>query len=156
MPAFASLIASIVSGEASEAVARARRKAIVYLLAGLMFLCGAGFLIVAGFVATAREIGTVEAALAFAAGFVVLALLVVGIHALTSQARERRIAKRRKSEAKALAGAAAVAMLPTLLANRKAGLALVLPAFAALAWAVMRENTPPEGDGNSSDRGGPR
>ncbi len=151
MTALASLIASIVSGEASEAVARARRKAIAYLVAGLLLLCGIGFLIVAGFIATAREIGTMEAALAFAAGFIVVALLLLGIHALASQARERRIAKRRKSEAKALAGAAAVAMLPTLLASRKGGLALVLPAVAALAWAVMRENAPPERDGTSPD-----
>lgn len=146
------MIASIVSGEASEAVARARRKAILYLFAGLLGLCGVGFLIVAGFIAAAQEIGAVEAALAFAGGFIVVALLLLGISSLTARARERRVAKRRKSEAKALAGAAAFAMLPTLLASRKAGLALVVPAVAALAWAVMRENTPPgDGGDNISD-----
>ena len=62
MQALVSLIAAIVSGEASEAVARARRTAIVYALAGLLALCGAGFLVGAGFVAAARVLGTVEAA----------------------------------------------------------------------------------------------
>lgn len=152
MGALASLIASIVSGEASEAVARARRKAIVYLAAGLFCLCGVSFLIVAGFIAAAREIGAVESALAFAGGFIVVAFLLLGISSITAKARERRVARRRKSEARALAGAAAFAMLPTLLASRKAGLALVVPAVAALAWAVMRENTPPtDGSDNSPD-----
>jgi uncharacterized membrane protein (DUF485 family) len=144
------LIASIVSGEASEAMARVRRKAIIYLAAGFLCLCGVGFLIVAGFIAAAQEIGAVEAALAFAGGFIVVALLLLGIGSITARARERRIAKRRKSEARALAGAAAFAMLPTLLASRKAGLALVVPAVAALAWAVMRENTPPSDDADNS------
>ncbi|MFC3724324.1 hypothetical protein [Neoaquamicrobium sediminum] len=110
------------------------------------------FLIVAGFIAAAREIGAVEAALAFAGGFIVVAFLLLGISSITAKARERRVARRRKSEARALAGAAAFAMLPTLLASRKAGLALVVPAVAALAWAVMRENTSPtDGADNSPD-----
>jgi len=144
--ALASLIGAIVSGEASEAIGRARRTAMVYALAGLLLLCGAGFLVGAGFVAAAREIGTVAAALWFGGGFVVLALLLVGVDRLATRSRARREAQRRREEARAVASAAAIALLPTLLASRARGLALILPAAAALAYGVWRENTPHDGD----------
>lgn len=114
MQALAALIASVVSGEASEAVGRARTAAIVYLLAGLLALCGVGFLIGAGFVALARELGTLEAALWFGGGFLALAVILVVGHRLAARARAREAAKRRQSEVKAVAGAAALAMLPAL------------------------------------------
>ena len=142
MQALVSLIAAIVSGEASEAVARARRTAIVYALAGLLALCGVGFLVGAGFVAAARVLGTVEAALWFGGGFVALALLLVAIDRLSARARAKREAQRRREEAKAVASAAALALLPTLLASRARGLALIFPAAAALAYGVWRENAP--------------
>lgn len=142
MSALASLIAAIVSGEALEAVARARRTAVVYALAGLLVLLGAGFMLGAGFLVTAREIGTLPAALWFGGGFLVLGLLVVGVDKLAAKARSRREAQRRREEARAVASAAAVALLPTLLASRARGLVLVLPAAAALAYGVWRENRP--------------
>ena len=40
-----SLVAAFLSGEATGAVRRARRAAVVYLFAGLMALVGAGFLV---------------------------------------------------------------------------------------------------------------
>lgn len=153
MPALVSLITAIVSGEASEAVARARRKALVYALAGLLLLVGAGFLLAAGFIAAAREIGALPAALWFGAGFVVLALLLVGIDRLAARRRARREVRRRREEAKAIASAAAVALLPTLLASRARGLALIFPAAAALAYGVWRENAP-RGGGEDDKRGG--
>ncbi len=146
MQALAALIAAIVSGEASEAVARARRTAVIYALAGLLVLVGAGFLLGAGFLAAAREIGAIPAALWFGGGFVVLALLIVGIDRLATRTRARRAAERRREEARAVASAAAVALLPTLLASRARGLALVLPAAAALAYGVWRENRPRDTD----------
>lgn len=153
MPALVSLIATIVSGEASEAVARARRTALVYALSGLLLLTGAGFLVAAGFIAAARAIGTLPAALWFGGGFVVLALLLVGLDRLAAGRRARRETRRRREEAKAVASAAAVALLPTLLASRARGLALIFPAAAALAYGVWRENAP-RGDRDNEDRGG--
>lgn len=138
----ASLIASIVSGEASDAVGRTRRAVLAYALAGLLALCGAGFLLGAAYVAAAREIGAVAAALWFGGGFLLAAMLVVAIHRIASRAKARRAAARRQSEVKAVASAAALAMLPTLLAGRGRSLALIAPAVAALAWAVWRENAP--------------
>jgi hypothetical protein len=61
---------------------------------------------------------------------------------LSGSDRARRETKRRREEARAVAGAAAIALLPSLLASRVGGLALVLPAAAALAYGVWRENAP--------------
>lgn len=151
MQALVSLIAAIVSGEASEAVGRARRTALVYASAGLCALVGVVFLLVAGFIAAAREIGAVPAALWFGGGLVLFALLLVGIDRIAARSRAKREAKRRREEARAIAGAAAIALLPTLLASRARGLALVFPAAAALAYGAWRENargtTPRRPDG---------
>lgn len=146
MHALASLIGSIVSGEASDAIGRARRAAVVYALAGLLVLCGAGFLTGAAYMAAAREIGALPAALWFGGGFILLALILVGVDRLAARSRARREARRRREETRAVVSAAAVALLPALLASsRGRGLALVLPAMAALAYGVWRENKP-QGD----------
>lgn len=143
----ASLIASVVSGEASDAVARTRRALVVYAVAALLVLCGAGFLLGAAFVAVAREIGTVPAALWFGGGFVLLALVIVVVHRVSARVSARRAAARRQTEMKAVASAAALALLPTLLAGRGRSLVLIAPAVAALAYAVWRENAPRKRDG---------
>lgn len=136
-----SLIASLVSGEAVETVARARRAAIVYAVAAILLACGLGFLLIAGFVVAARAFGLVPAALGFGAGFIVVALLLVAIHGTIAKARAQRMRKRRQSDMTAVASAAAVAMLPALLADRRGrSIALLAPA-AALGWAVWRENS---------------
>lgn len=138
-----SLIASVVSGEASEAVGRARRAVILYALAGLLVLCGAGFLLGAAFVTVAREIGTVPAALWFGGGFVLLALLLIVGQRIAASAGARRAEKRRQAEMAAVASAAAFAILPTLLSSRQGRSAfLVAPLLAALGYAVWRENAP--------------
>lgn len=142
MQALATLIGGIVSGEAAEAIGRARRTAIIYALAGLSLLCGAGSLVGAGFVAAAREIGTIPAALWFGGGFVLLALILVGVDRLAARTRRRRQARRRREETRAVASAAAMALLPALLASRARGLALLVPAAAVLAYGVWRENAP--------------
>lgn len=148
MQALASLIGSIVSGEASDAIGRARRAAIVYALSGVLVLCGAGFLVAAGYMALARKIGALPAALWFGSGFILLALILIGVDRLAARTRARREARRRREETRAVVSAAAVALLPALLASSRArGLALTLPAAAALAYGVWRENKP-RGDDN--------
>lgn len=150
MQMLASLIASVVSGEASETVAAARRTAIVYAIAGLFFLCGLGFLVGAGFVMLAREIGTVAAALWTGGGFIVVGLVLVLVHRITARARARQAARRRSSEVAALASAAAFAALPAMLAGRGRALALAGPLLAGLAYAVYRENRPHAREGDST------
>ena len=136
----ASLIASVVSGEATETIARARRAIVVYALAGLLALCGVGFLLGAGFLVLAREIGSIAAALWFGGGFVLVALLTLVAHRISARISAKRVAARRQTEVKAVASAAAFALLPTLLAGRGRSIALVAPALAALAYGVWREN----------------
>ena len=147
MQPLASLIGSIISGEALEVIGRARRAAIIYAIAGLLFLCGAGFLVAAGFIAVAREIGTLPATLWFGGGFLVVAIALIVIDRLAARARTRRDAKRRREETRAVVSAATIALLPVLLASsRVRGIALVLPVAAALAYGVWRENRPPDRD----------
>ena len=138
----ATLIASIVSGEASETVAGARRAAIIYALAGLLVLCGLGFLVGAGFIALSQEIGSLAASLWFAGGFILVALILIMIHRIMVRARAREAARRRSSEMAAVASAAAFAALPAMLAGRGRGAALIAPIIAGLAFAVYRENRP--------------
>jgi len=142
----ATLVASVVSGEATDAMARARRAAVAYVLAGLLALCGVGFLIGAGYMALADEVGSIFAALWFAGGFFVLALIILLVQRIGARARARNMAKRRSSDMKAVASAAALAALPTLLAGRGKVALLVLPALAAFAYGIWRENAPRDRD----------
>lgn len=143
-----SLIASLASGETVVALKRARRAAIVYLLAGLLVLIGASFLLGSLFVWTTRRYGTIEAAILFGVVFIALALIILLLDRLTARSRAMKAAERRKSDLTALGVATALAVLPGLLRG-KAGLgALLAPAIAAAAYAIYRENKkPPRGTG---------
>lgn len=138
----ATLIASVLSGEATEAIGRTRKAIIVYLAAALLALCGVAFLIGAGFVALAREIGAIPASLWFGGGFIGVAIILVVVHRIASRVRAKRIARRRQTEVKAVASAAALAILPTLLASRGRALFLLAPALAALGYGIYQENRP--------------
>lgn len=141
----ASLLASLASGETMVAIGRARRAAVVYLLAGLAALCGAGFLIGALYIWLAGLFGRLETAIAFGAGFIAIALLILIVDRLTAKSRARRAAERRKSDLTALGVAAALAVLPTVLRSRAGAGALLAPAIAIAAYAIWRENTKPPG-----------
>ncbi|MET3581245.1 hypothetical protein ABID19_004291 [Mesorhizobium robiniae] len=128
------------------AVRRARTAAIVYALAALAVLCGVGFLIGAAYVWVAGRYGPITACLAFGAGFLVIAGLLLLIHKLSAGARTRRGARRRNADMKAIGMTAALAVLPTLLKG-KGGLGTILgPAIALAAYAIYRENTKPDTD----------
>lgn len=142
----ASLLAGLVSGETAVALRRARRAAIVYLLAGVSALCGIGFLIGALYIWLAMRYGRLEGALILAVGFIVLAILIVMVDRLTARSRARRAAERRKSDMAALGIAAAAAVLPGLVRGRAGLGALLAPALAVVAYAIYRENTGPDRD----------
>lgn len=147
-----SLVAAFLSGEATGAVRRARRAAIVYLFAGLMALVGAGFLVGAAYAAAATRFGTVEAAVGFGLVFILIGLLALGIHALSNRARKREAAGRRNADMATIASVAAVSLLPALarlpsLLKSKSGMAgIVGPALAVLAYGIYRENVKPKDD----------
>jgi predicted lysophospholipase L1 biosynthesis ABC-type transport system permease subunit len=91
------------------------------------------------------------ACLGFAAGFLVLAGLILLIHQLAAGTRARRRARRRNADLKALGITAALAVLPALLKG-KGGKGLILgPMIALAAYAIYRENVKPDPD---DDQGG--
>ena len=136
----ATLITSVISGEAIHSLNRAKRGIAIYLIAGLLSLAGLGFLIGAAFIALARRIGHIEAALAFGVAFFLIAMLLILIHRVSARRTQKEAAERRKAEVKTLAGATAIALLPTLLS--RGGLRLLaLPALGTAALAIYRENS---------------
>ena len=142
----ASLIASLASGETVVAIRRARRAAIVYLLAGTVGLVGVGFLIGALYIWLSELYGRLETALGFGVGFIVLALLVLLVHRLTAGSRAKRAAERRRSDLTAMGVAAALAVLPGLMRSRAGLGTLLAPALAVVAYAIYRENSKPKPD----------
>ncbi|MER8921723.1 hypothetical protein [Mesorhizobium sp. M0802] len=150
MGMLAPLISALASGEAIAAMRRARTAAIVYGLAAVAALCGLGFLLGAAYIWAADRYGSMAACLGFAAGFLVLAGLIVLIHQLAAGTRERRRARRRNADLKALGITAALAVLPALLKG-KGGKGVILgPMIALAAYAIYRENVKPDpGDPDS-------
>ena len=145
----ASLLTAFASNEALHAARQARRAAIAYLAAALAALAGLGFLVGAAYVHAAERYGTVNAALAFAGGFFLLALLIVLIHKIASGTRARAIARQRPVELKTIGAAAALTVLPMLLRS-KGGLATLFgPAVAMALYAIYRENF----ESDEKDRG---
>ncbi|HEY6631166.1 MAG TPA: hypothetical protein VIZ90_06925, partial [Rhizobiaceae bacterium] len=125
----ASLLASLASGETLQAIRRARRAAVAYLVAGVASLCGAGFLIGALYIYVSDRYGSLETSIGFGVGFIVLALLVLLVNRLTAETRAKRVAERRKSDLTALGIATAIAALPTLARSRVGLGALLAPAL---------------------------
>lgn len=149
----ASLIAGFASGETVQAVRRARAAAIAYLLAGAAALCGIGFLIAAAYIWTAGRIGSIEAALAFGVGFLVLGGLVLAVYKLAVSRRRQREIRRRNKDLAMIAATSALAVLPALLRSRAGLGAVIAPAAAAMAYAIYRENRRTPGDGNIGGEG---
>ena len=146
MGTLASLISALASGEAIAAMRRARTAAIVYGLAAVAALCGLGFLLGAAYIWTADHYGPMAACLGFAAGFLVIAGLILIIHQLAAGKRARRRARRRNADLKALGITAALAVLPALLKG-KGGKGVILgPMIALAAYAIYRENMKPDRD----------
>ena len=125
------------------ALKRARRAAVVYVLVGVAFVVGLGFFLGAFYIWVAGKYGSIEAALIFGGGFIVLALLILLIDRLTARSRARKIAHQRKSDLTAMGIAAALAVLPAFLRSRAGAGTLLAPAIALVAYAIYRENSRP-------------
>lgn len=137
----ATLLASLASGEAVQAAQRIRRATIAYAIAALLSLAAAGFLVGAGYMWTAEQFGAIEAALMFAGGFLVLALLVLAINKAVTVTREHALKRRRKSELVTVGTAAALAVLPSLIRGRGGLLPLLAAPAALAAFLIYQENT---------------
>ena len=143
-----SFLIALLTGEAAEAAARARKSAVDYALAALAAGFGFVFLMIAAFVFVAQnlEMGALATALIFGGAFVLLALLVLLYHRLTTGARVRRARLRRQRDMTKIMSSVAFAALPSLLARKGGFATLLIPALAALGYAIYRENAAPEGE----------
>jgi len=147
----ASLLISLVTGEAGTVARNIRGAAIAYGIALLAALIGASFLLLAAYLWAAARFGAINTALAFGAVFLVFAGIVVLVYRLTAKKRARRRAERRKSDLTALAIAAGIAALPELLRSKEGLGALLGPLAAFLAYAVYRENSTKPDQGEAGD-----
>lgn len=138
------LIATFISGETSNMARRVRRAAVAYAVAGLAGLVGLGFLVGAGYLVAARRFGAIEAAAGFGVGFLIIAVLILGIHKLVARGRARRSADRRYSDIASIVAATAISLLPSLLRGRTGIAAVIWPVLAVLAYAIYRENAEPD------------
>lgn len=136
-----SLLTSIFTGEAALAVKRTRAAIIAYALIGVLVLLALGFLLAAAFIYLSRIYGTLETALGFGGGFLLLALFIWAGFKIGSRARAKRRARRHRGELTSLATAAAVAALPALVKGRSAASLVGLPLAALIATQIYRENS---------------
>lgn len=143
----ASLIAGLATGETLAALRRARRAAIAYLVAGLLAFFGIVFLLVSGTIWAARRYGAIEATLGIGAAFLLLAIIIVIVHKITSRVRAKAAVRQRNRDFAKAAIAAGIAVAPALLSGRAGKAALLAPALAAVAYAIYRENSRPQPPG---------
>jgi ABC-type dipeptide/oligopeptide/nickel transport system permease subunit len=148
----ASLIAGLATGETMAALRRTKRALISYALAGLLALAGFLYLLAALTIWAADRYGAVEATLVIGAVFLVAALLVVLVHGMTRRARAKIAARQRSRDFTKAAIAAGIAAAPVLLKGRAGLASLLVPAVAAIAYAIYRENSSrPSSDDTSED-----
>ena len=147
----ASLLGTLLSGEAAATVNRLKTQAIVMSVLGAIGLLGLVFLLLAAYLFAAERLGALPAALWFGGSLLGLALGGYLVYLVTAGARARREARRRKSEISTIAAATALAALPAL-ASRTGGLGLVaMPFLAAVGYQIIKENTRPPASGGDQD-----
>jgi len=136
----AKLLTLFLAGEASEMKRRLRTALIAYVIGGLAALMAFIFFLVAAFIAAAFRWGAVEAAVGFAIGFAVIAIVVLGVYQLTAQARRRELERRRAANASMAASASAMTAIPALLGKKGLGANVALLVLAGLGgFAAYRQ-----------------
>ena len=140
-------LAAILGIEVEAITERVKMTIIVNAVMILLALAGLSFLVAAGFFALSDIVGTIYAALIFAAVFLLLALAVYLGSRIGEGRRRRELAeKRRSSETGAFVTTAALTALPVLLKSplfRTIG----LPAAAIAAFLLLRNS----GDGDKDE-----
>ena len=144
------LLATLLSFNAPRMARRLRRSAIDYAIAGVALVLGLGFLLGAAVIWAAERWGGFEAALGFGIGFTALAVITMMVHRfIVAKTARRRAEEQRAEQMRAMAAAATIAAIPTVV--RKAGIAgsIILP-LAALAgyvlWQMKKPDDPDETD----------
>lgn len=148
MGSLTSLLAGLVTGEASAIAKQVRGAAIAYGVALVAALFGFCFLLAAAYLWAAERFGAIEASLGFGGGFLAVAGLTVISYRLIVKSRSRRRAEKRRTNLAALGIAAGIAALPGLLRSREGTGALLGPLAALFAYALYRENFPGDAEKN--------
>ncbi len=146
-----SLLTSILSGEASNAVKRTRAAIIAYALIGVCAVLAAGFLLAALFIWLSRRFGTLETAIGFGLGFLLLAALVWLVSWLVARSRRKKRAAQQRAELATLAAVAAVGALPGLMNGRSMAGILGLPIIGLIAAEIYKENFGRKADADAED-----
>jgi hypothetical protein len=145
-----SVLLAIAGANLRRKVDQLRRAALFYTLAGAAFVLGLVFLLIAAYIFFAERYGALPAALGFAGGLIVLALLILAIHSLGGSRPSPRLEKEeRADQMKAMATAVAIGAVPAIIRSTGIVGALVLPAIAVVGYAIYKENKappPPRGD----------
>lgn len=110
-----SQLASIFGIEVEETVSASKRMAILWAVIAGLGVISAVFLLIAAYLGLSDWLGPIIAALIIAAVALIAAAIVYAIAQARAEAARREAAQRRKSEATALAVAAAADTLPVLL-----------------------------------------
>lgn len=135
----ARLVSLLAAGEASAVKRRIKTALIAYLAAALCAVLALAFLVLAAYLAAAVEWGAFDAAIFFGLGFVALTGVILLVHQIVARAQQRELRRKRAADATTLAGASALALLPSLV-SRKGGTSVLLTGLAALAgYAAYRE-----------------
>lgn len=135
----ARLIALFATSEASVLKRRLKIAIFAYLALGIAALFAVVFLVLAAYLAAAIRWGALEAAVWFGVAFVVLTGIVFIAYKIVSGAERRAQQRKRAADTSLLAGASAMALLPSLI-SRKGGLATLLAMAAGIgAYSLYRE-----------------
>ncbi len=144
-----SLIGSLIAGEMKELTGRAKGALLLYALACVSAVVGVGFLVGAGFVIASSRYGTLNAAIGFGVGFLVMAMLFLAVNSMQAKAWRRRREAQRGDEIKALAATALIAALPGLLKTRSGIAGVLMPIVGLIALKIYDENRGDDDDSNS-------
>lgn len=135
------LIASVATGEVKTVLDRVKRTVLAFTISGLCFLIAIIFLMIAGTLWLAHRLGPIEATLSVGIGFLVVGIVVLILHRLTSSTKSKVAKRRRDDDLRKAAIATGIAILPTLLRGRTGRAALLAPAAGAVAYVLYRENS---------------
>jgi len=133
------LLALLATGEAAIVKRRLKTALIAYAMLGLSVIFAVVFLLLAAYLAAASRWGVIAAAFWFGIAFVVLSIAVYAGYSVAVQSQRREQQRKRAADTTMLAGASAMAMLPTLFGRRSGTIGLLLTVAGLAGYAAYRQ-----------------
>lgn len=141
------LLALLATGEAAGLKQRVKSAAIAYGIIAIATLLALAFLLLAAYLAAAARWGAIEAALWFGVGFLMVSAVAFAIYRLVARA-QRRARRQQRMDTGLVAGASAMALLPTVLGKKAGGIGLLLVLASVAGLVAYREVTRSTGKGS--------